>query len=72
LRGEHCDQGQGFLYSGPIDSGEMTALLDTAQAGRPGAVVEAGGAVVAGARPTSAALWHAPSGGRAGGRPGTR
>ena len=36
LRRERCDLGQGFLFSGPIDGTEMTALLDTAQAGEPG------------------------------------
>ncbi len=36
LRAEHCDQGQGFLYSGPIDAGEMAALLDIVRAGRAG------------------------------------
>jgi EAL domain-containing protein (putative c-di-GMP-specific phosphodiesterase class I) len=42
LRREHCEQGQGFLYSGPLDAGEMAALLDTARAGRPDAAVGAG------------------------------
>ena len=42
LRAELCEQGQGFLFSGPVDAAEMTALLDTAQAGQPAAAVGAG------------------------------
>ena len=42
LRSEQCDQGQGFLFSGPVDAAEMAALLDTAQAGQPAAAVGAG------------------------------
>ena len=41
LRGELCDQGQGFLFSGPVNAAEMAALLDTAQAGQPPAAVGA-------------------------------
>ena len=35
LRSELCEQGQGFLFSGPVDAAEMAALLDTARAGQP-------------------------------------
>jgi diguanylate cyclase (GGDEF)-like protein/PAS domain S-box-containing protein len=42
LRAELCEQGQGFLFSGPVDAAEMAALLDTAQAGQPAAAVGAG------------------------------
>ena len=42
LRGELCEQGQGFLFSGPVDAAEMAALLDTAQAGQPAAPTGAG------------------------------
>ena len=41
LRGELCEQGQGFLFSGPVDAAEMAALLNTAQAGQPAADVAA-------------------------------
>ena len=70
LRREHCDQGQGFLYSGPIDGTEMTALLDTAQAGQPGTPAGIGGAPLATAttRSPRAGVGRAPSGGRASGR----
>ncbi len=42
LRGELCEQGQGFLFSGPVDAAEMAALLDTARAGQPSAAAGAG------------------------------
>jgi diguanylate cyclase (GGDEF)-like protein/PAS domain S-box-containing protein len=29
LRREHCDHGQGFLFSGPVGAAEITALLET-------------------------------------------
>jgi diguanylate cyclase (GGDEF)-like protein/PAS domain S-box-containing protein len=72
LRAEQCNQGQGFLYSGPIDAGEMAALLNTAQAGRPALTMETGGADAARAKSSSPARRHAPSGRRAEGRPGAR
>ena len=35
LRTEHCDHGQGFLFSGPVAATEIARLLETARAGRP-------------------------------------
>ena len=35
LRAEHCDHGQGFLFSGPVAATEIARLLETARAGRP-------------------------------------
>ncbi len=32
LRREQCDHGQGFLFSGPVDAVQMTALLEMARA----------------------------------------
>jgi diguanylate cyclase (GGDEF)-like protein/PAS domain S-box-containing protein len=34
LRAEKCDHGQGFLFCGPVDAVQMTALLETARAGK--------------------------------------
>jgi EAL domain-containing protein (putative c-di-GMP-specific phosphodiesterase class I) len=76
LRREHCDQGQGFLYSGPLDAGEMAALLDTARAGRPAAAVGAGAdaradaerAGTAKTRPASPGRQHARAAGPPSGR----
>ena len=31
LRRERCDHGQGFLFSGPVEASEITALLETAR-----------------------------------------
>jgi diguanylate cyclase (GGDEF)-like protein/PAS domain S-box-containing protein len=39
LRGERCDHGQGFLFSGPVDAGQMAALLQMAHAGAPATAV---------------------------------
>jgi EAL domain-containing protein (putative c-di-GMP-specific phosphodiesterase class I) len=73
LRAEHCEQGQGFLYSGPIDAGEMAALLDTVRAGQPTAAVGAdpGRRRAAKPRSPSPGSRHAPAGGRATGWPGS-
>ena len=35
LRGEDCDQGQGFLFSGPVDASEIAGLLESARDGDP-------------------------------------
>ena len=73
LRAEHCEQGQGFLYSGPIDAGEMAALLDTVRAGQPTAAVGAdpGRRRTAKPRSPSPGSRHAPAGGWATGWPGS-
>jgi diguanylate cyclase (GGDEF)-like protein/PAS domain S-box-containing protein len=67
LRAEHCDQGQGFLYSGPIDAGEMAALLDTVRAGQPAAAAgaESGRAGTAKSQSSSARRGHVPAAGQA-------
>jgi EAL domain-containing protein (putative c-di-GMP-specific phosphodiesterase class I) len=74
LRSELCDLGQGFLYSGPLDAGEMAALLDTAQAGRRpttavGAETGRPGAASPRSPSPSPARRHTPKGGRTTGRP---
>ena len=66
LRSEHCDLGQGFLYSGPIDAAEMAALLDTVRAGRPSAAADAGHGGAAKPRPSAPGRRHAPVAGRSG------
>jgi diguanylate cyclase (GGDEF)-like protein/PAS domain S-box-containing protein len=68
LRAEHCDQGQGFLYSGPIDAGEMAALLDTVRAARPALTTGTapGGAGAARPRSSPPGRRHAPVAGRSG------
>ncbi len=68
LRAEHCDHGQGFLFSGPVPASEIVRLLETASAGDP---VWARGPVSAGLptpRPARVVRRRSSSAGRAGGR----
>ncbi len=43
LRAERCDQGQGFLFSGPVSAAEMADLLQIAYAGKPVTSVDPAG-----------------------------
>ena len=73
LRGELCEQGQGFLFSGPVDAAEMAALLDTAQAGQPAAAVGVDPGRPGAAKPRLPSVRrHATSGGPTTGRSGAR
>jgi diguanylate cyclase (GGDEF)-like protein/PAS domain S-box-containing protein len=55
LRAERCNQGQGFLFSGPVNGVEMADLLEIAEAGKPITAVDPApsrGGVARTARPT--------------------
>ena len=68
LRGERCDQGQGFLFSGPVEASEIAWLLESARNGH--SVLAPGPAPASaapGCRPSRPARRRvAPSGGPAG------
>ncbi len=53
LRAERCDQGQGFLFSGPVEAPEIAWLLESARNGDP--------VLALGPAPTSAAPGNRPS-----------
>ena len=51
LRAEGCDQGQGFLFSGPVSGAEMADLLQIAYAGKPVTSVDPAGPAAGVRRP---------------------
>jgi len=68
LRGERCEQGQGFLFSGPVEASEIAWLLKSARNGDPVLALGPAPAPAApGARPSRPARRRAAStGGTAG------
>jgi diguanylate cyclase (GGDEF)-like protein/PAS domain S-box-containing protein len=68
LRGEQCDQGQGFLFSGPVGASEIAWLLETARGGDPEFAPDSDSVVLPGSPPPRAVRRHASSGGRVAGR----
>ena len=70
LRAEGCDQGQGFLFSGPVSAAEMADLLQIAYAGRPVTSVDPAGPASGGAgtngRPARSPRQRTLSGGSGG------
>jgi diguanylate cyclase (GGDEF)-like protein/PAS domain S-box-containing protein len=71
LRAEGCDQGQGFLFSGPVSAMEMADLLEIARAGKPVTSVEpaggAAGSTGSNSQPARTQRIRTPSGSRPGG-----
>ncbi len=67
LRGEGCNQGQGFLFSGPVNAVEMADLLEIAQAGKPVTAVDPAPSGGASVRPTRPPRRRTPSGSRSSG-----
>jgi diguanylate cyclase (GGDEF)-like protein/PAS domain S-box-containing protein len=70
LRAEQCDQGQGFLFSGPVDAVQMAGLFEIAQAGKPVTSVGPAPAGAPGGRTGRPGRQRASSGARTAGRPG--
>ncbi|MFZ0250990.1 MAG: EAL domain-containing protein [Acidimicrobiales bacterium] len=62
LRAERCNQGQGFLFSGPVNAVEMADLLEIAEAGKPITAVDPAPSRGTNGRPDRPARRRAPSG----------
>jgi hypothetical protein len=63
LRAERCNQGQGFLFSGPVNAVEMADLLEIAEAGKPITAVDPAPSHGGNGRPARPTRQRATSGG---------